>query len=73
MLMKLPARDSEGNIQEIHYRNSQCNDSDCDCGRTKNIYVEFANATNDEIKHLVLDYDKPTEADARAKMLIYLL
>lgn len=80
MLIKLPTRNKKGLIQEIKIENSMCTDKDCECGGVKNFCISLVNPSETESKKLVhveIDYPKetyiPTEANNRAKMLIYLL
>jgi len=42
MLMMLPERNKDGELQHIEYYNTQCNDTvDCDCGGTQNFHVKY--------------------------------
>lgn len=76
ILMRLPARDSNGELQTIIFQNSKCNDDDCDCGATENFTVEYKVGQN--IKHVEMSYPQkgekePTEAEARGQMVAYLV
>lgn len=74
MLMLHKERNEENNIISIIFENSQCLDKDCDCGGTENFTAVMM--IKGERKHVEMDYPSPiytpSEANVRAKMLIYL-
>ena len=71
MMRGLKERDEDNNLLSIRYSNSTCNDALCYCDKNANYTVVLEK--NGESDHVIIDFEGDhSEANARAKMLIYL-